>query len=43
MCGEEQIAKKLVDCIAQISRKATVIMSAHEERYAGNRGQSIFR
>ncbi|KAG6618696.1 uncharacterized protein IUM83_01502 [Phytophthora cinnamomi] len=40
--GERTISQKLVQTIAQLSHPDTLIISAHEARFAGDRGGSFF-
>jgi predicted nicotinamide N-methyase len=40
--GEREISRKLVQTIAQLSHPDTLVISAHEARFAGDRGASFF-
>ncbi|KAL4151524.1 hypothetical protein PRNP1_008466 [Phytophthora ramorum] len=40
--GERSISQKLVQTIVQLSHPKTLVVSAHEARFAGDRGKSFF-
>ncbi|RLN62421.1 hypothetical protein BBJ29_004703 [Phytophthora kernoviae] len=40
--GELEISRKLVQTIASLSHSGTLVVSAHEARFAGDRGESFF-
>uniref|UniRef100_H3H395 Methyltransferase domain-containing protein n=1 Tax=Phytophthora ramorum TaxID=164328 RepID=H3H395_PHYRM len=40
--GERSISQKLVQTIVQLSHPKTLVVSAHEARFAGDRGESFF-
>lgn len=42
MYGERKISEKLVQTIAKLSHPDTLVISAHEARFAGDRGGSFF-
>ena len=40
--GHRDVSLMLVQTIVQLSHRATVVVFAHEARFAGDRGQSVF-